>query len=72
MSEDLSATAKACLHVMSRIIRDPRITYFMGPGSEVWEQVTTAVAEIRGEPVEAYRASIIPHLSTVRMVEVEA
>lgn len=69
MSEDRTAAEQAAMHVMNRIIRDPRITYFFGPGSETFELVTAAVAEMRDETPEAYRAYIKPHLTSVRMVE---
>lgn len=61
-----TAAEKASLHVMDRIIRDPRVTYFFGPGSETWNLVTEAVADLRGEAVDDYRASIRPHLRTER------
>ena len=69
MSTASTAAERAAMHVMDRIIRDPRITYFFGPGSETYELVTAAVAEMRGESAEAYRAYIGPHLRTVRMIE---
>ena len=60
--DERTAADKACLHVMGRIINDPRITYYFGPGSETFALVTEAVAEVRGETVEAYRDYIRPHL----------
>jgi hypothetical protein len=69
MSAERTAAEVACLYVIGRILRDPRIAYFMGPCTESYDLLTTAVAEIRAEPVEEYRASIKPHIRTVRMIE---
>ena len=69
MSGERTAAERAAMHVMNQIIRDPRITYFFGPGSETYNLVTTAAAEMRGDTVEGYRAYIRPHLQTVRMIE---
>lgn len=65
----MSAAAEAAVTaVMGRIIRDPRIAYLMGPGSETYDLVTAAVAESRGETPEAYRARIEPQLRTEAVV----
>lgn len=71
MTAERTAAERAAMHVMNRIIRDARIAYFFGPGSETYDLVTAAVAEMRGETVEAYRAYITPHLRTARMIEAE-
>lgn len=68
MSGDRTAAEQACTHVMGRIIRDPRLAYMLGPGTETYRLLTDVVGEIRGEGGEAYRAYIEPHIRTEAVV----
>jgi len=72
MNDDRTPAEAACLHVMGRIIRDPRLAYMLGPGSETYRILTDVVGDIRGEGGEAYRAYIGPDLRTEAVVSRDA
>lgn len=68
MNDDRTAAETACLHVMGRIVRDPRLAYMLGPGTETYRLLTDVVGDLRGEGGDAYRAMIEQHLETEAVV----
>jgi hypothetical protein len=69
MSDDRTPAEQARFYVMGRIIRDPRICYLMGPGSEAYRLLTDVVGELRGEGGDAYRDYIGPTLQSEPVIE---
>lgn len=52
----MSAKASiAVARVIERMQTDPRLAYLIGPGSQSWEDLTAAYAEIHDVPVDDYR-----------------
>lgn len=52
----MSMKAKiAIARVIERMQTDPRLAYLIGPGSQTWDDLTSAYAEIHDVPVDDYR-----------------
>ncbi|CAD5107200.1 hypothetical protein [Zestomonas carbonaria] len=45
----------AVARVIERMQCDPRLAYLIGPGSQTWDDLTAAYAEIHDVPVDDYR-----------------
>lgn len=55
MTPSCTADAIAVDHILNLMHRDPRVAYFIGPGSRSWELLTAAVAERTGKSVQDVR-----------------
>jgi hypothetical protein len=55
---DLTKAETAVVSVMRRIVNSPRVAWLMGPGSQTYDDVTAAYAELIGRDVDEFRHEI--------------
>lgn len=68
MSGGHTAAEAACLHVLGAIVRDPRLTYLLGPGSESFQLLTEVAASLKGQTGIEYRHHLAPKLRTEAVI----
>ena len=60
----MSKSEKAVQHILTRIQKDPRLAYYMGPGTESLDLLIDAQSEITGESVDSIRSNVFSSLLT--------
>lgn len=61
-SEQPKPQATAAKHLLKQMLKNPRLTYFIGPGTESFHLITKEVAEQSGQPVEEFQAAMVQQL----------
>lgn len=69
VKRDLSGLAVA--RVLERMQVDPRLAYLIGPGSQVWSDLTFAYAAILGVDVAGYRETLGKRLTFQQLPAIE-
>lgn len=60
MSANQNAAAPAAvLHILQRLQADPRLAYLIGPGSESFELLITAAAQVQGIEQDVLRERVL-------------
>lgn len=61
-SEQPKPQATAAKHLLKQMLKNPRLAYFIGPGTESFHLITKEVAEQAGQPVEEFQAAMVQQL----------
>lgn len=64
MTAQANVAMGAVRHVVGRLQADPRLAWLIGPGSESYDLLTTALASEAGRPVAELQAEIERDLKT--------